>query len=182
MFFRVLALLTAAFWLLPGDVQAVKPELAAAKPEAIHIPKYFYGDKVGSCQTSRLGLEITLEDDFIEQKIAEVIGFDWDADHLKRSDSLTVRHEAISFPARYLFAATHMAVATGDADQIRKAVSLLIRIAEAETILDTMTVEGVRRTGGRCYDGKGVTSAGVSRMRPNSQLISVAVISCPLSF
>ncbi|MCY4590706.1 MAG: hypothetical protein OXE86_09115 [Alphaproteobacteria bacterium] len=156
---RVLVLLTVAVWFLPGDVQAVKPELATAKPEAIHIPKYFYGDKVGSCQTSRLGLEITLEDDFIERKIAEVIGIDWDANHLKRSDSLTVRHEVISLPARYLFAATHAAVASGDGDQIRKAVSLLIRIAEAETILDTMTVEGVRRTGGRCYDGRGVTSA-----------------------
>ncbi len=159
---RAIPLLAAAVCALPACVQTagtVSPELATADPASIRIPGYFYGDRIGACDTSRQGLEMTLEDDFVEGKIAEVIGYDWDADHHKRSDSLTVRHEAISYPARYLFAATHTAVKTGDPDQIRKAVSLVVRIAQAETILDTMTVEEARRAGGRCYAGKGVTSA-----------------------
>ncbi len=159
---RAVPLLAMVICTLPACVQTAKtvsPGLTTVDSASLHIPKYFYGDRIGACDTSRLGLEMTLEDDFVEGKIAEVIGYDWDADHLKRSDSLTVHHEAISYPARYLFAATHTAVKTGDPDQIRKAVSLVVQIAQAETILDTMTVEEVRRSGGRCYDGKGVTSA-----------------------
>ena len=68
------------------------------------------------------------------------IGYDWGTDHQGNSDSLTVRHERISHPARMLFAATHHALSNDDPDQIREAVSIVVGIARADTILNTITV------------------------------------------
>ena len=123
------------------------------------IPTYFYGDQLGHCDVTRRGVVMSLEDDFVKTQIRDVIGYDWDTDHHSNSDSLTVRHERISRPARMLFAATHHALSNDDSDQIREAVSIVVSIARADTILNTMTVRQVKNIGSRCYEGKGKTSA-----------------------
>ncbi len=154
---RIFLLVTifAVFGCVPTD-ESVQ---FAGSPSTIHIPEYFYGDRIGSCQMTQRGQTITLDHDFVEQKIASVIGFDWDAYHRRRGTSKSVHHEVISVPARYLSAAAKDAVDSGDPGKIRKAVSLHIKIAQAETLLDTMTVSEVERLGTSCYDGVGNTSA-----------------------
>ena len=123
------------------------------------IPTYFYGDQLGHCDLTRRGLVMSLEDEFVRTQIRDVIGYDWDSDHHSNSDSLTVRHERISRPARMLFAASHHALSNADSVQIQEAVSIVVGIARADTILNTMTVRQVKNIGTRCYQGKGKTSA-----------------------
>lgn len=125
---------------------------------SIHIPKHFYGDRLGSCDLTRQGYPVSLEHGSDLAKIKGLIGYDWAADHRKNSDSLSVRHERMSIPARMLFAATHNALSNNDSEQIRLAISIVVRIARADTILNTMTVREVKRMGSQCYDGKGKTS------------------------
>ena len=123
------------------------------------IPTYFYGDQLGHCDVTRRGVVMSLEDDSVRTQIRDVIGYDWGTDHKGNSDSLSVRHERISHPARMLFAATHHALSNDDSDQIRKAISIVVDIARADTILDTITVRQAKNIGSRCYEGQGKTSA-----------------------
>ena len=132
---------------------------APSDAASIHIPKYFYGDKLGSCEMMHNGRPVSLKSAYIRMKIKGVIGYDWDADHHARSDSLSVRHENISVPARILFAASHQAMSSKDATLIQKAISYVVGIAQADTILNTMTVREVKNIGTKCYAGKGRTSA-----------------------
>ena len=149
---RILAFVAVSLFV---SVSPMSPSHAAS----LHIPTYFYGDRLGSCQMMYHGRPVSLKSAAVRLKIKNVIGYDWDADHHARSDSLTVRHERISFPARLLFAASHFAMSQDDPDQIRQAVSYVVAIARADTILNTMTVREVKKLGSKCYEGKGKTSA-----------------------
>ena len=149
---RILAFVAVSLFV---SVSPPSPSHAAS----LHIPAYFYGDRLGSCQMMYHGRLVSLKSASVRLKIKEVIGYDWDADHHARSDSLSVRHERISFPARLLFAASHFAMSRDDPDQIQQAVSYVVGIAQAETILNTMTVREVKNIGSKCYEGSGKTSA-----------------------
>ena len=126
---------------------------------AIRIPHYFYGDSPGHCPMSQSGQPYSVKVPSIKQKIAAVAGYNWQADHDTRSNSLTVRHEPISRPARMLFAVSHTAIAAGESDSIRDVVSILVDIAEADTLLETMTVAEATTGKDLCYAGKRKTSA-----------------------
>ena len=149
---RILATITVALFV---SLSPTAPSDAAS----IRIPKYFYGDKLGSCEMMRYGRPVSLANASVRLKIKGVIGYDWDSDHHARSDSLTVRHERISDPAKLLFAASHFAMSHDDPDQIRQAISYVAGIARANTILNTMTVRQAKNMGTKCYEGKGKTSA-----------------------
>ena len=129
-----------------------------ANAASVHIPKYFYGDNLGYCDMAKSGVHLSLSG-YVGGVIASVVGYDWDADHRKNSDSLTVRHGRISGPAKLLHAASHWALSNNDPGEIRQAVSLVVRIAEADTLLNTMTVREVKNIGTKCYGGKGKTTA-----------------------
>ena len=67
-------------------------------------------------------------------------------------------------------------------------MSLLVRIAQAETILDTMTLNDVKRLDGRCYDDVGNTSAGCHAHTPqfaadfgNNYLVSAIFLKSGMS-
>ena len=145
-----------AAWLQKKDPNTDQEQQAETSAD---IPTYFYGDQLGHCDLTRRGLVMSLEDDSVRTQIRDVIGYDWDSDHHSRSDSLTVRHERISRPARMLFAATHHALSNDDSVHIQEAVSIVVDIARADTILNTMTVRQAKNIGSRCYEGKGKTSA-----------------------
>ncbi len=156
---RNLLIGAAASLALSGCADGGGSDLATVDHASLHIPKYFYGDSLGTCDTSRSGRRVTFADASVEPLIATVIGYDWNADHARNSISLTVHHDKISRPMRSLFAATHAALKAGDSDGIRKALSLVTSIAEADTLLDTMTTAEAAAYGEKCYRGRGDTSA-----------------------
>ncbi len=158
-FCRNLLIAATASVALAGCVDGGGSDPATGESASIHIPRYFYGDSLGTCDTSRSGKKISFADPSVEPTIAAVVGYDWSADHARGSDSLTVRHDKISYPMRYLFAATHAALTSGNSDEIQKALSLVTRIAEANTLLDTMTFAEAIAHGEKCYRGRGDTSA-----------------------
>ena len=146
----------SAAWLQKKDHEKAPDQSAETSAD---IPAYFYGEHLGQCDLRRNGRVATLNDDFVRLRIRKVIGYDWDSDHHRNSDSLTVRHDRISRPARLLFAVTHHALSNEDPSQIQEAVSIVVDIARADSLLDTMTVHQVKNMGSRCYEGKGKTAA-----------------------
>lgn len=125
---------------------------------------YFYSDDAGSAGCAELDSAAEFERlklllDFRVSQIERVIGYDWEKDHRENSNSLTVNHKEISIPARQLFALTQTAVASNDENLLQDAKRLVLRIAEAATLSNTMTVSEVRAKGKRCYDGRGNTKA-----------------------
>jgi hypothetical protein len=125
--------------------------------------KYFYGNKVGekSClATQTFYGTSSLKPLSISLKLVEdVIGFDWAKEHGQNSSSLTVNHSKISKPARELFAVSHLAISTSDADLAGKVRKLLVDIARSDTLLNTPTLKEVQSSGGLCYGGKNDTKA-----------------------
>ena len=125
---------------------------------------YFYADTIGSLGCTEYDQNRKFEQlkslmDFRTFQIEKVIGYDWEKDHSENSNSLTVYHDAISVPARLLFALSQAAVASQDDELLERAKRLLVEIAKADTLSNTMTVAEVRAKGKRCYDGKGNTKA-----------------------
>lgn len=125
---------------------------------------FFYSDSVGSPGCAELDRTLPFEMlksqlEFRVPQIQGVVGYDWEKDHSENSNSLTVEHDAISIPTRRLFALSQAAVASQDEDLLRHAKRLVLDIAAADTLSNTMTVSEVRAKGKRCYDGKGNTKA-----------------------
>lgn len=148
-------ILSFAAVLLFVSVSSVSPSRAAS----LQIPTYFYGDRLGSCQMMHLLRPVSVRSRSVRHMLEGAIGYDWDADHRARSDSLSVRHEGLSVPAKMLFAAAHSAMSQEDEEQIQRIVSYVVAIAQADTVLNTMTVREVKNLGTKCYGGKGRTSA-----------------------
>jgi|TARA_R110000744_G_scaffold191724_3_gene310897 hypothetical protein len=125
----------------------------AAFAGEINFPKYFFSEGTKECKIDYLRSEIILDDDATSY-IKKVAGYDWEEDHNKRSNSLTVMHEKISDPIMYLNSGTFNAVQDNDKESIKNAVSLLVEIAVKKSLMNTSTPE---QSTGRCY-GKGSNS------------------------
>lgn len=125
---------------------------------------YFYSDNAGSVgctEADHVPNFDTLKETLAHRSVGvgSVVGYDWEADHRKNSNSLTVNHDAISYPARQLFSIAQIAKSSNDIELIETSKRLILDIAKADTLSNTMTVSEVRSKGKRCYDGKGNTKA-----------------------
>ena len=87
---------------------------------------------------------VTFELDFFKKKVEGLIGYDWPADHKANSNSLNVEHKNITEPIKVFLAATHNAISEGDKESIDKAKKLLIDLAKADTLYDSISIEGLK--------------------------------------
>jgi len=121
----------------------------------IRLTKYFFGETIGLPNCIRGPVpEIAYQTKSPEEAaefIATVVGFDWQKEHTKSSNSLTVRHEKISGPVRELFALVHSAVAQSDTSLIERSKKLVLDIALENTIMNSRALNKSR---GKCYGGK----------------------------
>ena len=90
--------------------------------------------------------------------IEGLIGYDWHADHSANSNSMNVWHQAITVPMNLLMAATHNALSKNIQSEIDTAKNLLIDLAKADTLYDSIGYYAVKKKPA-CYGGKNDVNA-----------------------
>jgi len=129
--------------------------IVKADTKPIRLTKYFFGETIGLPNCIRGPVpEIAYQTKSPEEAvefIATVVGFDWQKEHTKSSNSLSVKHEKISQPIRELFALVHSAVAQNDTSLIERSKKLVLDIALGNTIMNSRALNESR---GKCYGGK----------------------------
>ena len=117
------------------------PVHAKVKSKDIKFPGKFYTDEIKTCAAMP---NVTFELDFFKKKVEGLIGYDWPADHKANSNSLNVEHKNITEPIKVFLAATHNAISENDKESIDKAKKLLIDLAKADTLYDSISIEGLK--------------------------------------
>ena len=128
---------------------------AKVKSKDINFAKAFYEDSIQSC--SAIGSKTFSSQQTINQ-VEGLIGYDWHADHSANSNSLNVFHEAITGPIKSLMSATHNAIGNDNQANIKIAKNLLIDLAKADTLYDSIGYYEVKKKPD-CYAGSGDINA-----------------------
>ena len=119
------------------------PVLAKVNSKDINFPGKFYTDKIESCETME---DITMSSRLFSDifRVKGFVGYDWHSDHQKNSTSLTVKHENITEPIKILMVLAHNALSNKDQYNIKEAKDLLIEIAKADTLYDSIGPKGLK--------------------------------------
>ena len=114
---------------------------AKVKSKDIKFPGKFYTNEIKTCAAMP---NVNFELDFYKKKVEGLIGYDWPADHKANSNSLNVEHKNITEPIKVFLSATHNAISENDKESIDKAKKLLIDLAKADTLYDSISIEGLK--------------------------------------
>lgn len=119
------------------------PVLAKVNSKDINFPGKFYTDKIESCETME---DITMSSRLFSDifRVKGFVGYDWHSDHQKNSTSLTVKHENITEPIKILMLLAHNALSNKDQYNIKEAKDLLIEIAKADTLYNSIGPKGLK--------------------------------------
>ena len=117
------------------------PAQAKIKSKDIKFPGKFYSNKIETCMAMP---DTTFELDFYKKRVEGLIGYDWHADHQANSNSLVVNHDNITVPIKVFLAATHNAIGKNEKGNIEIAKKLLIDLAKANTLYDSISIEGLK--------------------------------------
>jgi hypothetical protein len=129
---------------------------AKVKSKDIKFPGKFYTDKIVSCETMD---DITMSSRLFSDifRVKGFVGYDWHSDHQKNSTSLTVKHENITEPIKILMLLTHNALSNNDQYNINEAKDLLIEIAKADTLYDSIGPKGLKKKP-KCWKNSNVNA------------------------
>ena len=125
------------------------------KASDINFPGNFYTKEINSCKA--MG-SATFKSNYTINIVEGLIGYDWHADHHANSNSRDVVHEAITDPIKMLMSATHNAIGNDNQDNIKIAKNLLIDLAKADTLYDSIGYHEVQKKP-LCYAGRGDVNA-----------------------
>ena len=114
---------------------------AKIKSKDIKFPGKFYTNKIETCKAMP---DTTFELDFYKKRVEGLIGYDWHADHQANSNSLVVNHDNITVPIKVFLAATHNAIGKNEKGNIEIAKKLLVDLAKANTLYDSISIEGLK--------------------------------------
>ena len=116
---------------------------AKIKSKDINFPGKFYTNKIKSCEVME---DITMGSRLFSDifRVKGFVGYDWHSDHQKNSTSLTVKHENITEPIKILMLLAHNALSNKDQYNIKEAKDLLIEIAKADTLYDSIGPKGLK--------------------------------------
>ena len=117
------------------------PAQAKVKSKDIKFPGKFYTNKIETCTAMP---DTTFELDFYKKRVEGLIGYDWHADHQANSNSLVVNHDNITVPIKVFLAATHNAIGKNEKENIEIAKKLLVDLAKANTLYDSISIEGLK--------------------------------------
>ena len=117
------------------------PAQAKVKSKDIKFPGKYYTNKIENCTTMP---DSTFELDFYKKQVEGLIGYDWHADHQANSNSLVVNHDNITVPIKVFLAATHNAIGKNEKGNIEIAKKLLVDLAKANTLYDSISIEGLK--------------------------------------
>ena len=114
---------------------------AKIKSKDIKFPGKFYTNKIENCTAMP---DSTFELNFYKKRVEGLIGYDWHADHQANSNSLVVNHDNITVPIKVFLAATHNAIGKNEKGNIEIAKKLLVDLAKANTLYDSISIEGLK--------------------------------------
>jgi hypothetical protein len=110
--------------------------------DEIKFPGKFYTTELNTC--SALNEKDTFKNISIINTVKGLVGYDWPADHTANSNSITVKHDNITIPIKKMMTATHQAIANDNTMEIKIAIELLIDIAEADTLYDSIGAQELK--------------------------------------
>ena len=120
----------------------------SVKASDINFPGKFYTTEIKSC--SAMADTPTFNDSRSINRVKGLIGYDWHADWEARSTSLRPLHNNITEPIKVFMSATHNSIGNDNQANIKIAKNLLIDLAKADTLYDSIGYYDVKKKPG-CY-------------------------------
>jgi hypothetical protein len=127
------------------------------KPEDITFAKHFYIDQIQACEAMDKSYTAKFNEQHTVDEVKNLIGYDWPADWEANSNSMNVRHKGITTPITRLMSGTHNAIADKNHESIIIAKSLLVDLAKADTLFNSIGYNEVKKKPG-CYAGGDIQS------------------------
>ena len=119
---------------------------AKVKPNDISFPKHFYTKQIKAC--TFVGDE-SFEFSYNKSKIESLINLDWMSEWAK-GNSRSVNHENLTGPMTLFAVTTHTAVGNNDKKEINSAKRVLIEMAKANILYDTIGKKELKKKP-RCW-------------------------------
>ena len=130
---------------------------ATIKPEDITFANHFYVDQIQACEAMDKSYTAKFNEQHTVDEVKNLIGYDWPADWEANSNSMNVRHKGITTPITRLMSGTHNAIADKNHESIIIAKSLLVDLAKADTLFNSIGYNEVKKKPG-CYAGGDIQS------------------------
>jgi len=125
-----------------------KSTLVKVKASDINFPGKFYTTEIESC-SAMVGTP-TFNSSRTYNRVKGLIGYDWHADWEANSSSLSPLHDNITEPIKVFMSATHNSIGNDNQANIKIAKNLLIDLAKADTLYDSIGYYDVKKKPG-CY-------------------------------
>ena len=109
----------------------------------INFPGKFYTTEIKSCKA--MADTPTFSEASQIKKVKGLAGYDWHSDWEANSTSLRPLHHAITLPIQIFMTATHNAIANDNQANIIIAKNLLLDLAKADTLYDSIGYNEVRK-------------------------------------
>ena len=120
-----------------------KSTQVTVKASDINFPGKFYTTEIESC-SAMVGTP-TFNSSRTYNRVKGLIGYDWHADWEANSSSLSPLHDNITEPIKVFMSATHNAIGNDNQANIKIAKNLLIDLAKADTLYDSIGFYEVKK-------------------------------------
>ena len=121
---------------------------AKIKSKDINFPGKYYTKEIKTC--SAIPKDKSFSNKSTIDTVKSVVGFDWSAHHKKYSNSILVEHKAMTTPIKVMMAGTHIAIGDKNQTNIKIAKKLLLEIAKADTLHNSIGYEELKKKP-KCY-------------------------------
>ena len=117
----------------------------------LKVPKNYYtNDELTIFQSCPAYGNTVFSSNSTKEYLEGFVGYDWASDWKKNSNSLNVHHQRITGPIKEFLIATHNAVSSENENDIFLAKEFAIKIAQADTLYNSIGYEAVKKKPG-CY-------------------------------
>ena len=121
---------------------------AKVKSKDITFPGKYYTKEIKSC--SALPSRVKFNNVSTFKTIEDIIGYDWAKFHTETGNSLIVNHDVITVPGKLMLTAIQHAIANNNQANIDIGKDLLLRIAKADTLYNSISYEELQKKP-RCW-------------------------------
>ena len=122
------------------------PAKAKVKSKDISFPKHFYTESIEVC--SFVGNE-SFKSDYTKNRIESLAKLDWMSEWAK-GNSRSVNHKNLTGPMTLFAVTTHTAIGNNDKNEIKLAKEILIKMAKADILFDTISRKALKNKP-RCW-------------------------------
>ena len=133
------------------DKNSIDSLLIEINANDLKVPKNYYtNDELTIFQSCPAYGNTVFSSNYTTEYLEGFVGYDWASDWKKNSNSLNVHHQRITGPIKEFLIATHNAVSSENENDIFLAKEFAIKIAQADTLYNSIGYEAVKKKPG-CY-------------------------------